>query len=383
MSTQQPGTQLTRTQQQVVTIRDLLEKQKKQMALALPKHMTPDRMLRIVMTSIQKTPLLLNCSRESLLGAVMQAAQLGLEPDGVLGKAYLIPRKRKGNWECQFQTGYKGLIDLAYRSGQVAFIAAEVVRSKDFLEVNLGTDRSLKHRPFEPTEAEDDPGTIRAFYAVAKLKDGSVHFVFMWHREVDRIKDEFSDAADSSFSPWNTNELTYIEMGKKTALRRLCKTLPASTELQTAVSVEEHQEAGLPVDLGDYIEIPTDGAEQPGDTKGPEPEPKPAGKLDQIVNGKTSGQSKVASPAKPEPKAEPPKPNVPEAAAPQVDPETTCTEEQFAKLDELKLDMDVDTKDVLAFVKTTLGYKMYSHLKVKDFDRVKHFISNGGKEFVQ
>jgi recombination protein RecT len=362
------NTQLTRTQQQAVTIRDLLERQKKQVALALPKHLTPDRMLRVIMTSIQKTPRLLECTKESLLGAVMQAAQLGLEPDGVLGKAYLIPRKRKGVWECNFQAGYKGLIDLAYRSGQVAYIAAEVVHQRDFLDVNLGTDRSLKHKPFEPTE-DEDPGLIRAFYAVAKLKDGTDHFVFMWRREVDRIKDEFSDAADkenptAQYSPWNTNELTYIEMGKKTALRRLCKTLPASTELQSTVAVEERQEAGLPADLDGFIDIPAtdaDGAQGKPEGVGLQ---KPASKLDQIVNDKAGPAAGAAN----------------GTATSGTVTATACDKSDFERLEILGAEYSVGPKKWRKQIEEVLGFSSWDLLTTNRLPEIQAWIKATGKK---
>jgi recombination protein RecT len=344
---------MNRAQQQVVTIRDLLDKQKKQIALALPKHMTPERMLRIVMTSIQKTPKLLECTRESLLASIMQAAQLGLEPDGVLGRAYLIPRKKKGTWECQFQTGYKGLMDLAYRSGQVAYIAAEVVHAKDILEVNLGTERSLKHRPYEPTDEKDDAGPVRAFYAVSKLKDGSTHFYFMWKGDVDRVRDEYSDAADTNnqyaqYSPWNTNQLTYEEMGKKTVLRRLCKTLPASTEdvkLHAAIVAEERSEVGLPTDLGDVIDIPQ--AEVTDETTEQPAAPEKPSALDKIVN-----EAK---------------------AKPADDDDQPITEEQFRDTLALADEFKVKLADINKFL-PTIGHKKLSEVSRKDHARVIDFI---------
>jgi len=100
------------------TIQDLLKRMEPQIRKALPKHLEPERLARIALTEIRKNPKLLECSRESLLGAVMTAAQLGLEP-GVLGHAYLIPywNNKTKSYEVQFQIGYKGLLDLVRRSG--------------------------------------------------------------------------------------------------------------------------------------------------------------------------------------------------------------------------------------------------------------------------
>lgn len=104
------------------TIRGLLEKSRKQLEMAIPKHMTVDRLLRVAMTSIQRTPKLLDCTPQSLLACVMTCAQLGLEPDQFLGQAYLVPFKdtEKNITVCTLIPGYRGYIALARRSGEVA-----------------------------------------------------------------------------------------------------------------------------------------------------------------------------------------------------------------------------------------------------------------------
>src|SRR5262245_33131492 len=132
--------QLMPLQTKVATVRSLLEKSRPQIALALPRHMHAERMLRIVMTSVQRNVKLLDCDPVSLVGAVIQSAQLGLEPDGVLGEAYLIPfynghRKR---YEVQFQVGYKGLLALARRSGAVEDVDTRLVYAKDEFDFCYG-----------------------------------------------------------------------------------------------------------------------------------------------------------------------------------------------------------------------------------------------------
>jgi len=180
----------------VQTIRDLLAKSKGQIAAALPRHLTPDRMLRIAMTSIQSNYRLMECDPKSLVAAVMEASQLGLEPDGVLGRAYLIPYKVKGQYKAQLQIGYRGFLDLARRSGQV---------------IN----------------------------AVVRLKDGGYDFEWMWRREIDAIRRSSKAAGDG---PWVTH---YEEMAKKTVIRRLAKRLPLSIEFQRAAVADEYAEAGV------------------------------------------------------------------------------------------------------------------------------------------
>jgi recombination protein RecT len=221
-------------------VRALLEKSKSQIALALPRHLSADRMLRIAMTSIRRTPKLASCSQQSLLGAIMQAAQLGLEPDGVLGHAYLVPFKD----EVQLIIGYKGLIDLARRSGQISTIFARVVHAADQFEFSYGLDETLQHIPTR----DADPGELVTVYAVARLKDGGQQFEVMTKREIDQIRAQ-SRAADDG--PWVTH---YEEMAKKTVLRRLCKMLPASVELARAVALDERADLGLPQQLEDIVD---------------------------------------------------------------------------------------------------------------------------------
>jgi recombination protein RecT len=234
------STEIVTTDQKYENIRTLLEKAKPQIALALPKHLSADRMLRISMTSIRRTPALLSCTRQSLAGAIIQAAQLGLEPDGVLGHAYLVPYKDV----CTLIVGYKGLIDLARRSGQLSTIFARVVYSNDQFEYAYGLTERLEHIPSNAK----DPGEMKFAYAVATLKDGSRQFECMSKREIEAIRDR-SPAGKSG--PWVTDT---AEMWKKTVLRRLCKMLPASVEMARAVALDEHADLGLPQQLEDVVD---------------------------------------------------------------------------------------------------------------------------------
>jgi len=231
------------------TIRNLLEKSKSQIAMALPKHLNADRIVRVAMTSIQRTPQLLECDPITLVGAVIQSAQLGLEPDGVLGHAYLVPfrNNKKGRMEVQFIPGYKGLIDLARRSGQVVSIGAHVVYSNEKFTLKFGFEETLEHEPMPPSQRGEKKGV----YAVARLKDGSVHFEWLWAEEVEEVK-KSSKAAN--FGPWKTHE---DEMWRKTAIRRLAKYLPLSVEFAKAAAVDELAEAGISTQeyFDDSIEV--------------------------------------------------------------------------------------------------------------------------------
>jgi recombination protein RecT len=235
------STQIVPTNAKADNLIALLTKMKPQLQTALPRHLSADRMLRIATTSIRRTPKLLACNQQSLLGAIMQSAQLGLECDGVLGHAYLVPFKE----EVQLIVGYKGLIDLARRSGQLSTIYARVVYAKDQFEYAYGLSERLEHIP----SGEEEPGDIVAVYAVARLKDGGTQFEVMTAGEVGKIRAR-SMAKDSG--PWVTDP---AEMHKKTVLRRLCKMLPASVELARAVALDEHADLGMSQQLEDVIDV--------------------------------------------------------------------------------------------------------------------------------
>lgn len=214
---------------------------KAQMALALPKHMNPDRLARIALTEIRKVPALARCDQTSFLGAIMQCAQLGLEPGGALGHAYLLPfeNRKKGITEVQFIVGYRGMIDLARRSGQIMSIEARVVYLVDKFHVSLGLNPDLTH---EPNWDAEDRGPLKFVYAVAKLKDGGTQFEVMSRADIERVRSQ-SKAGQSG--PWVSH---FEEMAKKTVIRRLFKYLPVSIELAKAVGMDEQAEAGLPQD---------------------------------------------------------------------------------------------------------------------------------------
>jgi recombination protein RecT len=224
------------TKSPINNVRALLERSKTQIAMALPKHLNADRIIRVAMTSIQRTPKLLECDPITLVGAVIQSSQLGLEPDGILGHAYLVPFKntKKNRMEVQFIPGYKGLIDLARRSGQVNRISAHVVYENETFNMEYGTKEILEHKPLPPSTRGDRKGV----YAVAVLNDGSPHFEWLWNEEIEAVKRQ----SKASFGPWQTHE---DEMIRKTAIRRLVKYLPLSVELAKAAAIDELADAGV------------------------------------------------------------------------------------------------------------------------------------------
>ena len=224
------------------TLADLLtgDSMKKQFALALPKHLNADRFTRVALTEMRKVPKLMQADPASFMGAIMQCAQLGIEPGGALGHAWLLPfdNRRTSKTEVQFILGYKGMIDLARRSGQIISIEARAVYESDVFSVAFGLDPDLKH---EPAWETDDRGELRAVYAVAKLQGGGTQFEVMGRKEVERIRNESqgyktAERFGKTNSPWHTH---FEEMAKKTVLRRLFKYLPVSVEYVEAQDRED------------------------------------------------------------------------------------------------------------------------------------------------
>ncbi|MBE9509110.1 MAG: recombinase RecT [Chloroflexi bacterium] len=234
-------TQIVSYETKVATVRELLQRSKGQIAMALPRHMTADRMLRVAMTSVQRTPKLLDCDPVSLVGAIIETSQLGLEPDNITGQAYLIPYGKK----VQLIPGYRGRLELARRSGRIQSIYARVVHEKDEFSYSYGLEETLKHTP----SSDPKPGQVTHFYAVAHLVGGGVQYEVMSKAEVDLIRARSRAATDG---PWVTD---YEEMGKKTALIRLCKVLPVSIETQRANTLDMLAEQGIDQDLGSLVDF--------------------------------------------------------------------------------------------------------------------------------
>lgn len=233
------------------SVKAFFESQKATLAAVLPKHVQPDRMLKIALGALRTTPKLMGATVESLMGAVVQCSQLGLEPNTPLGHAYLIPfdNRSKGITEVQIVFGYKGLIDLARRSGQVVSIAAHEVCERDQFEFEYGLDEKLVHKP-----ALGERGKVVAFYSVAKLVGGGYAFEVMSAHQIDEIRDasqNYKFAKDKSKSVWGQH---YVEMGRKTVLRRLFKYLPVSIELATAAVLDGRASDGAAQGLDNVLQ---------------------------------------------------------------------------------------------------------------------------------
>ncbi len=197
----------------------------------LPKGISSERLAKVILSDVRKTPKLAQCEKTSFLAAVSQMAALGLEP-GVLGYCYLIPffNKKKNVTECQLIVGYKGLIDLVYRSGKVATIQTNTVDENDEFRFNYGCKPDLYHVP-----SRQQSGKIIYVYAVVNFKDQSCQFTVMNMVEIEKIKNCSKGLSDFN-NPWVS---WAEEMMKKTALKRLFKLVPISVELTQAIAVDE------------------------------------------------------------------------------------------------------------------------------------------------
>lgn len=256
-------------------MQDLILSMKPQIEAALPSVLTGERFSRMVLSAMSTTPALVQCSPKSFLAAMMQAAQLGVEPNTPLGQAYLIPYKNKGVLECQFQLGYKGLIDLAYRSGQVKDIQAHEVYENDEFEYELGLEAKLRHKP-----AMKDRGAVVAYYAVFHTKDGGYGFEVMSVDDVRKHAKKYSQSFSSSYSPWSRN---FDEMAKKTVLKKCLKYAPLKTEFVRAMNSDGTIKSTLAKDMvdvkdeTDYIDTEAEAVtEQATPTSQPEPKEEPA-----------------------------------------------------------------------------------------------------------
>lgn len=222
-----------------ITMQDYIKKMQGEIAKALPSVLTPERFTRITLSALSTNAKLAETTPKSFLGAMMTAAQLGLEPNTPLGQAYLIPFRNHGVLECQFQLGYKGLIDLAYRSGDVSTIQAHTVYANDEFEYELGLEPKLRHVP-----AKSDRGDPVFFYAVFRTKDGGYGFDVMSLDDVRAHAKKYSKAYNNG--PWQTN---FEEMAKKTVLKRVLKYAPLKTDFVRGLSADETIKTELSEDM--------------------------------------------------------------------------------------------------------------------------------------
>lgn len=210
--------------------KDLIQVMLPEIKKALPNTLTPERFTRMATTALSSNPQLQKCSQVSFIGAMMNAAQLGLEPNTPLGQAYLIPYSNKGSLECQFQIGYMGYLQLAHNAG-VNVTAHEVCENDEF-DYSYGLEEMLVHKP-----AKENRGKVTHYYATWRLGETKVcGFAVMTKEEVEEHGRKYSKSYSSSYSPWKTN---FDAMAKKTVIKQALKFAPLSTELRTNLAEDE------------------------------------------------------------------------------------------------------------------------------------------------
>lgn len=217
------------------TMRHMLEQMKPELALALPKHMTPERMARQALTAFRTTRGLDEVSPQSFLGALMTCAQVGLEP-GPQGHVYILPFRNRGRMEATFILGYQGMLELARRSGELADVSAHTVYQNELdqgrFEVEYGTSGGIRHRPIVFGERGEPVG----YYATATLKSGARPFVVLSTADVHEFRKRSPTQRENPSGPWSTD---FEAMAWKTCVRRLSRWLPQSPELAAALTHEE------------------------------------------------------------------------------------------------------------------------------------------------
>ncbi len=255
---------VTTTQQQppatgnLGALSGMLEKYKNQIAVALPRHMTPERMIRVALTAVSNTPALAECAPVTIAASIVQASILGLEPSSVLGEAYLVPfwNSKSRRKECQLIPGYMGLVKLARNSGEVSVIDAQIVYSNDNFEFHKGSDVYWLHK----WARKGDRGEPEGVWAGYVLKDGSKNFEYWTIEQIERHRDKFSKGAydkdGNLIGAWRDSPEW---MWKKTVLRQVIKLMPKSVELSTALKLDELGEVGLPQQI-DVLPGDDDGA---------------------------------------------------------------------------------------------------------------------------
>lgn len=227
--------------QRMQGVLDMLKRAQPMMEDIATKYLTPERMLRLGVLALRNEPKLLDCAPETVVGAIVTCAQLGLEPNTELEQAHLIPYGK----ECQLIIGYQGYIELARRSGKIKAIVARVVHENDEFELEFGLhDDTLRHVP-----AREDPGEKVASYMIARMGEGVSQIEVLWKRDIEEIK-AAAHATDKANSPWRRWE---GEMWKKSAIRRGRKMLPMTADFATAVSLDELADIGRSQGLAEKV----------------------------------------------------------------------------------------------------------------------------------
>jgi recombination protein RecT len=242
------------------TMREFLHTQsvQKQFQDALPKFVNPERFIRTCYTAMLDNPKLLSCTRESVVGCMIRMAQLGLEP--VLGKAWLIPYRNKEKpgkpLEAQFQVGWRGLSELAKRSGKVSKIPARTVFEGDFFDVEQGTVDKITHKPLWKST------TPIFYYCVVFFTAGwDPSFMVFQPEDVEKVRNASKAPNSPAWRGW------YEQMAWKSVTKRLLKREDLSIEVNEAIQADDMAMIGAP-QFGEHLlvespSVPTESGLSP------------------------------------------------------------------------------------------------------------------------
>lgn len=225
------------------TLVGFLESLKGELARALPKHLTVDRLARVSITALRTTPHLAECTKESFAASIFVLGALGLEPNTPLGEAYLIPRRNTrngGRYECSVIIGFQGMMSLARRSGQVSIQPPVPVFQGDKFEYSLGLTPKLEHVPSDAPDRED-PKRLTHVYTIAQVTGSPNPIIVVMSRGQIETRRKRGASGSGARTPWDTD---YIAMAQKTVIRELFKWAPRSAEMARAVVADESHEMG-------------------------------------------------------------------------------------------------------------------------------------------
>lgn len=216
-------------------LRDELVKYEGSIAKALPKHLTPDRLTTFALVAANENPKLFECTAESIALSLMRCAQLGLD---VGRTAYLVPfwNSKARRLECQFMPKYTGLIELCIRAKHVRDVTARVVHAKDHFQVWYGSDERIEHQP----SLDRGRGEVVAAYAIARLPYSRQTFEVMTRAEIEQVRAASNSPDSPAWKGW------FEEMSKAKVIKRLCKRLPQSPELESAIAAHDEIEEEEP-----------------------------------------------------------------------------------------------------------------------------------------
>jgi recombination protein RecT len=253
MSDQGQQTAITRKQETPASRLNMyLQQRAKNLAQYARNSVRPDTMIRLAVFEFANNEWLQKCQPETVYASLITAAQLGLEPSGVRGEAYLVPFKGK----CTLIPGWRGLIKLALRSKAVKSIYSHVVLSGDDFVVQLGTDIKIHHVPL--MNAGDEVREVIAAYAVAVLENGQLDVEVMDRFELDRVRDFAASGRGGKDGP--AYQQWADQMYRKAPIRRLCKRLPLGDDYFLAAKLDELHDQGKPDEIGNFIDVPSEDA---------------------------------------------------------------------------------------------------------------------------